>query len=37
MVSVLLSANYSDMVYLIAIILILALRPTGLLAKGRAQ
>ncbi len=37
MVSILLSANYSDMVYLIAIILILALRPTGLLARGRAQ
>jgi branched-chain amino acid transport system permease protein len=37
MVSILLSANYSDMVYLIAIILVLALRPTGLLARGRAQ
>ena len=37
MVSILLSANYSDMVYLVAIILILALRPTGLLARGRAQ
>ena len=37
LVSILISANYSDMVYLIAIILILALRPTGLLARGRAQ
>ncbi len=37
LVSILLSANYSDMVYLVAIILILALRPRGLLAKGRAQ
>jgi branched-chain amino acid transport system permease protein len=37
LVSILLSANYSDMVYLVAIILVLALRPRGLLAKGRAQ
>ena len=37
LVSILISANYSDMVYLVAIILILALRPTGLLARGRAQ
>jgi branched-chain amino acid transport system permease protein len=37
LVSILISANYSDMVYLIAIILILALRPRGLLARGRAQ
>lgn len=37
LVSILLSANYSDMVYLVAIILVLALRPRGLLARGRAQ
>ena len=37
LVSILISANYSDMVYLIAIILVLALRPRGLLARGRAQ
>jgi branched-chain amino acid transport system permease protein len=35
LVSILISANYSDMVYLIAIILVLVLRPTGLLSKGR--
>jgi branched-chain amino acid transport system permease protein len=35
LVSILLSANYSDMVYLFAIIVILAVRPTGL--QGRAQ
>lgn len=32
-VSVLISANYPDMVYLVAIILVLALRPKGLLGK----
>jgi branched-chain amino acid transport system permease protein len=37
LVSIMLSANYSDMVYLVAIILVLALRPRGLLARGRAQ
>ncbi len=35
LVSFLISANYADMVYLIAIILVLVLRPTGLLSKGR--
>ncbi len=35
LVSFAISANYSDMVYLIAIILVLVLRPTGLLSKGR--
>jgi branched-chain amino acid transport system permease protein len=35
LVSFLISANYSDMVYLIAIILVLVLRPTGILSKGR--
>jgi branched-chain amino acid transport system permease protein len=35
LVSFLISANYSDMVYLVAIILVLVLRPTGLLNKGR--
>ncbi len=35
LVSFSISANYSDMVYLIAIILVLVLRPTGLLSKGR--
>jgi branched-chain amino acid transport system permease protein len=35
LVSFLVSANYSDMVYLIAIILVLVLRPTGILSKGR--
>ncbi len=34
LVSVLFSANYSDMVYLVAIILVLLFRPTGLM-KGR--
>jgi branched-chain amino acid transport system permease protein len=34
MVSMLISANYSDMVYLIAIILVLVLRPTGLTGKS---
>jgi branched-subunit amino acid ABC-type transport system permease component len=34
-VSFLISANYADMVYLIAIILVLVLRPTGILSKGR--
>jgi len=33
MVSVLISANYPDMVYLVAIILVLVLRPRGLLGK----
>ncbi len=36
-VSLLISANYPDMVYLIAIILILVFRPTGLISKGRVQ
>lgn len=35
LVSFLISANYADMVYLIAIILVLVLRPTGILSKGR--
>ncbi len=35
LVSFLISANYSDMVYLFAIILVLVLRPTGILSKGR--
>ena len=35
LVSFLISANYADMVYLIAIILVLVLRPTGILNKGR--
>ena len=34
LVSVLVSANYSDMVILVAIILVLLLRPTGLLSKS---
>jgi branched-chain amino acid transport system permease protein len=34
MVSMLISANYSDMVYLLAIILVLVLRPTGLTGKS---
>lgn len=34
LVSVVLSANYSDMVSLVAIILVLLFRPTGLLSKG---
>jgi branched-chain amino acid transport system permease protein len=34
LVSVMLSANYSDMVSLVAIILVLLLRPTGLLSKS---
>lgn len=33
MVSVLISANYPDMVYLVAIILVLVLRPRGLMGK----
>lgn len=33
MVSLLISANYTDMVYLVAIILVLVLRPRGLLGK----
>jgi branched-chain amino acid transport system permease protein len=36
MVSVLISANYPDLVYLVAIILVLLLRPRGLMGK-RAQ
>jgi branched-subunit amino acid ABC-type transport system permease component len=36
-VSYLFSANYADMVYLTVMILILILRPTGILKKGRAQ
>ncbi len=36
-VSYLISANYSDMVYLTAMILILAVRPTGLLKSGRIK
>ena len=35
LVSFLISANYADMVYLVAIILVLVLRPTGILSKGR--
>jgi branched-chain amino acid transport system permease protein len=35
LVSFLISANYADMVYLIAIILVLVFRPTGILSKGR--
>jgi branched-chain amino acid transport system permease protein len=35
LVSFIISANYADMVYLIAIILVLVLRPTGILSKGR--
>ena len=34
MVSMLISANYSDMVYLVAIIIVLAVRPTGLSGKA---
>jgi branched-chain amino acid transport system permease protein len=37
LVSILISANYSDMVYLIAIILVLVLRPTGLLSKSTSR
>jgi branched-chain amino acid transport system permease protein len=36
-VSILISANYPDMVYLIAIILVLVLRPTGLMSKRAAH
>jgi len=35
-VSILLSANYTDMVYLLAMIFILLLRPTGLMSKSFA-
>jgi branched-subunit amino acid ABC-type transport system permease component len=34
-VSYLLSANYADMVYLTVMILILVVRPTGILKAGR--
>jgi branched-chain amino acid transport system permease protein len=37
LVSILISANYPDMVYLIAIILVLVLRPTGLMSKRAAH
>ncbi len=37
MVSVLFSANYSDMVSLVAIILVLLVKPTGLMSKGGAH
>jgi len=36
MVSMLLSANYADMVYLVAIILVLIFRPTGLTGRRSA-
>jgi branched-chain amino acid transport system permease protein len=37
LVSILISANYPDMVYLIAIILVLVLRPTGLMSKSKGH
>jgi branched-chain amino acid transport system permease protein len=37
LVSVLFSANYSDMVSLVAIILVLLVKPTGLMSKGGAH
>lgn len=37
MVSILLSANYSDMVYLLAIILVLIFRPTGLTGRKSSR
>jgi branched-chain amino acid transport system permease protein len=37
LVSLVISPNYSDMVYLIAIILVLVLRPTGLLSKNASR
>ena len=36
-VSYLISANYADMVYLTVMILILIVRPTGILKKGRIK
>jgi branched-chain amino acid transport system permease protein len=37
LVSILISANYPDMVYLVAIILVLVLRPTGLMSKSQSH
>jgi branched-chain amino acid transport system permease protein len=37
LVSIFISSNYSDMVYLITIILVLVLRPTGLLSKSTSR